>query len=72
MQGELKRSLKPFPKEHDSFTGWELGGGGGYSGVKATGIIGGFFRFETFHSRIFWGTHLDLSGDLFGYSKQII
>ena len=29
MQGELKRSLKPFPKEHDSFTGWELGGGGG-------------------------------------------
>ena len=40
MQGELKRSLKPFPKEHDSFTGWELGGGGwGYSGVKATGII---------------------------------
>lgn len=77
MQGELKRSLKPFPKEHDSFTEWELGAGGGgggsYSGVKATGIIGGFFRFETFHSRIIWGTHhLHLSGDLFGCSKQII
>ena len=73
MQGELKRSLKPFPKEHDSFTGWELGVGGLYSGVKATGIIRGFFRFETFHSRIIWGTHrLHLSGDLFGCSKQII
>ena len=75
MQGELKRSLKPFPKEHDSFTGWELGVGGGgvFSGVKATGIIGGFFRFETFHSRIIWGMHhLHLSGDLFGCSKQII
>ena len=32
MQGELKRSLKPFPKEHDSFTGWELGVGGGGGG----------------------------------------
>lgn len=33
MQGELKRSLKPFPKEHDSFTEWELGAGGGGGGV---------------------------------------